>query len=439
MTGVWGFIGCSSLDGYHRNAMSILPAGDSLPLTTRLSIVYDVAREMSRHADPQAMLLAYRQRMRPMMPFDRTISLSRRGLTPRRYKITRSDLWEDEINPWKEPELIPEYEGGLLGTLLWEGQVVLQNDFTPELSDPAYDHLAGMRSLVAIPHFDEGEALNMAVHLCRERGAFSPEELPDFMLLSSLFGRTTRTLTLMENLKKTDAKIKLQNETLQLLSDTVIDQALSLKDHATSLESRVRSRTAELHEAHLETIFMLAAACEAKDADTGAHVRRIQKHTCAVAHELGLHGDAEAIGYASILHDVGKMHIPDDILQKPGKLSDDERRIMQTHTLAGERILGETSYFATARLIARSHHENFDGSGYPDGAAGEQIPIAARIVRVADFFDAVTSRRVYKDAWPIGQALDALRTGAGQLFDPAVVRAFLSTRRETDSTNRRVL
>lgn len=414
--------------------MSILPAGESLPLTTRLSIVYDVAREMSRHADPQAMLLAYRLRMKPMLPFDRTIAISRRGLEAPRYKITRSDLWHHEFDPWVEPDRAPEFERGVLGSLLWDGQVVLQNDFKPDASDPASAHLEGMRSLVAIPHFDDGEALNMVVHLCRVPGAFDPDELPDFVLLSSLFGRTTRTMVLMEEMKRTDAKIKLQNETLQLLSDTVIDQALALKEHATSLESRVRARTSELHEAQLETIFMLAAACEAKDADTGAHVRRIQSLSSATAHRLGLGADADAIGYASILHDVGKMHIPDEILQKPGALTEEERRVMQTHTLAGERILGESSYFATARQIARGHHENFDGSGYPDGLSGDAIPLAARIVRVADFFDAVTSRRVYKDAWPTDRAVDAVREAAGTLFDPEVAGAFLAARATTNAS-----
>lgn len=170
---------------------------------------------------------------------------------------------------------------------------------------------------------------------------------------------------------------------------------------------------------------MLAVASEAKDADTGAHVRRIERYAEAMARELGLpESEVERIGYSAILHDVGKMQVPDEILKKPGSLTDDERDEIQQHTLVGERILSRLAFFDEARRIARSHHENWDGSGYPDGLAGEAIPLSARIVRLVDVYDGLTSRRAYKEAWSPELSADYIRRGAGTLFDPKLVETF---------------
>ncbi|MHC4993700.1 MAG: HD-GYP domain-containing protein [Planctomycetota bacterium] len=209
------------------------------------------------------------------------------------------------------------------------------------------------------------------------------------------------------------------------LTDTVVQQALELKHHARELERRVEERTADLARANHHSILMLALASEAKDRDTGNHVRRIQHYTEALAIELGL-ADTEArhLGEAAILHDVGKLHVPDEILQKPGPLTDEQRAVMQQHTVAGQRILADTPFFAIARDIARSHHERWDGAGYPDRLTGESIPLAARIVHVADVFDALVSRRVYKDAWPLERAAEVIRGEAGTSFDPAAAEAF---------------
>ncbi len=405
--------------------MSILSGGDELPLGRRLSIVSEIARDLSRHTDPQAMLVSYADRLHQILPFDRTVAISRRGLQEPSYRITRSDFWASDINPWTDGDQLPVFDRGLLGDLLYAGQTVLQNDFYPNPADPAFAHLDGMRSLVAIPHFDEGEAINMVIHLCRKPRALDPEALPDFVLLSSLFGRATKAVAVSHELLKTEARLRIQNETLQQFSDTILAQAMELKGHAERLDARVRERTGELREAHLETVFMLAAACEAKDADTGAHVRRIQQLSQRVAEAMAL-PDAENIGYAAILHDVGKMHVPDEILRKPGPLTEAERTTMEMHAVAGERILGDSDYFRLARAIARHHHENVDGSGYPDGLRHDQIPLAARIVRVVDFYDAVTNARVYKPAWTHEQAVERLQRDAGVMFDREVVRAFLS-------------
>lgn len=214
------------------------------------------------------------------------------------------------------------------------------------------------------------------------------------------------------------------------LSDTVLEQALELKRYAGRLEERVRERTAELHEANMEAILMLAVASEAKDVDTGAHVRRIERYTRLLALELGLDATAAThLGHSAILHDVGKIHVPDEILRKPGPLNEAEWVVMREHTVAGEHILSRAPFFSAARMIARSHHENWDGSGYPDGRAEEAIPLAARIVRVADVFDALTSERSYKRAWSESEAIALVEEARGRLFDPKVVAAFLHLHR----------
>ncbi len=230
----------------------------------------------------------------------------------------------------------------------------------------------------------------------------------------------------ISRLKEAEGELEQRYRDIASLSDTVLEQALALKDYSQTLEEKVRERTIELHEANMEAIFMLAVAAEAKDGDTGAHVRRIQRYAEALAHGLGLPSlQAERIGYSAILHDVGKIQVPDEILKKPGSLTADEFAVMQRHTLAGERILSVKPFFDLARQIARSHHENWDGSGYPDGLNGAAIPLAARIVRVADVFDALTMQRPYKPAWPVAEALAELEREAGRSFDPELAERFV--------------
>ncbi len=228
------------------------------------------------------------------------------------------------------------------------------------------------------------------------------------------------TLTDLTDLKQTALEVA-------HLSDTVIASAMKLQDDNAELERRVRRRTDELHAANRAAITMLAVASEARDQDTGAHVRRIQLYTHHLALHLGftpLH--AEALGRDAILHDVGKITVPDNILKKPGPLTPHERQRMQQHTTAGQAILADTPFFQTARTIARSHHERWDGRGYPDQHAATDIPLPARIVHVVDVFDALASDRVYKEAWPPARAVAQIKAGSGSDFDPDVVQAFLA-------------
>ncbi|MGK7345288.1 MAG: response regulator [Candidatus Nitrospinota bacterium M3_3B_026] len=191
-----------------------------------------------------------------------------------------------------------------------------------------------------------------------------------------------------------------------------------------TLEKRVRERTTQLREANLDAIYSLALAAEAKDDATGNHVHRIQRYCQALALKLGISDtEAEEIGYSSIMHDVGKIAVPDEILKKPGKFTPGEFETMKAHTVNGEKILPSKPFFAMARRIARGHHEKWDGSGYPDGLAGEDIPLCARITAVADVFDALISKRSYKDEWPIDKAMAEMKRCSGSHFDPSVVDA----------------
>jgi PAS domain S-box-containing protein len=201
------------------------------------------------------------------------------------------------------------------------------------------------------------------------------------------------------------------------------------------LERRVAERTAELTRANaelrrvqLEVAERLGQAAEFRDDGTGQHTRRVGELSARVAEALGLpRGEVELIRRAAPLHDVGKIGIADAILLKPGRLTAEEYAVMRRHTRIGAQLLsGSTSALMTmAEAIARAHHERWDGAGYPDGLAGEAIPLAARVVGVADVYDALTSDRPYRPAWPRGRALAEVARGAGTHFDPHVARALL--------------
>ncbi|HEX9245170.1 MAG TPA: HD domain-containing phosphohydrolase [bacterium] len=204
---------------------------------------------------------------------------------------------------------------------------------------------------------------------------------------------------------------------------------LELRDHNQLLEQRVGERTKELEEAHFEMLERLAVAGEFRDDQTGQHTRRVGETAARLARTLGLARDqVELIRHAAPLHDVGKIGIPDNILLKPGPLTPEEFEVIKTHTTIGARILsgGKFPLLQMAEEIALSHHERWDGKGYPRGLRGEAIPLPGRIVALADVFDAVISKRPYKKARSPEEAAAELQRGAGTQFDPRVVEAFLA-------------
>jgi len=205
-----------------------------------------------------------------------------------------------------------------------------------------------------------------------------------------------------------------------------------LLDHNRILEERVRERTAQVEEAHRDTILTLARAAEYKDAETGDHVRRIGEYCRLLALEMRMPDDfVVAIHLSSPMHDVGKIGIPDRILLKPSQLASEEWAIMKTHSLLGFRILapGRSQYALMGAEIALNHHERWDGSGYPNGRKGEDIPLSARIMQICDVYDALRSRRPYKAPSSHEETVKIIRDGDGRThpghFDPAVLACFL--------------
>ncbi len=202
-----------------------------------------------------------------------------------------------------------------------------------------------------------------------------------------------------------------------------------IKDRALLLEAEIRKTTQELHDREEETLIRLAKAGEYRDEDTGNHILRISRYSRLIAEKLGLSGElCDLIAQAAPMHDIGKIGIPDAILLKPGRLTPDEFKIMQRHTEVGFEILKDSpsKYLQTGAIIALSHHEKYSGQGYPQGLRGDDIPLEARIVAVADVFDALVSNRPYKKSWPADQAFDYIRQERGNHFDPNCAEIFLA-------------
>jgi HD-GYP domain-containing protein (c-di-GMP phosphodiesterase class II) len=203
-------------------------------------------------------------------------------------------------------------------------------------------------------------------------------------------------------------------------------QLRAYAEDARNSYARELRRTQELKDSYLATVKSLAAAVEAKDEYTGGHIQRV--------HALGLllaevvipeqAGEPE-LSYGFLLHDIGKLAVPDAVLNKPGKLDEEEWRLLKQHPEQGAKILSAISFLDRALDVVRHHHERWDGGGYPDGLRGEEIPLWARIFAVVDTVDAVTSDRPYRAARPLGAAIHELRKEAGTQFDPACVEAFL--------------
>jgi putative nucleotidyltransferase with HDIG domain len=211
----------------------------------------------------------------------------------------------------------------------------------------------------------------------------------------------------------------------QLVTTLAGQAALSI-ENARMLE-KLRRNNQELKETHFETISALAGALEAKDAVSGDHSERLLRYAMDVAHHLGLNEcERELLRYAAVLHDIGKIGIPEGILQKPGKLTPDEYEQIKEHPRIGADLIRTVKFLAAVAPIILAHHEHYDGTGYPAGLAGEDIPIQARIVAALDAFDAMTSERPYRPAPGPEWAVQELRKFSGSQFDPKVVQALLS-------------
>jgi putative two-component system response regulator len=228
-----------------------------------------------------------------------------------------------------------------------------------------------------------------------------------------------RVAATLRTKEKADEVRRFQSE----LTSMVEDRTLAL-----------RTALMKLKEASLDVVHRLCSAAESKDTDTGTHLLRISDYCGAIAARLGLsEEEVELIRHASPMHDIGKIAVPDAVLMKPGPLDETEWQMMRQHPLHGARILSNptNSLLVAGEQIARTHHERFDGSGYPNGLCGTDIPLFGRICAVADVFDALTTKRPYKEAFPMEQAVKIMVAGRGSHFDPQVLDVFLGHLVET--------
>lgn len=256
------------------------------------------------------------------------------------------------------------------------------------------------------------------------------------VLAVPLRGRDGRPLGVFEVLNKSRGAFTEEDEGLLRILATM---AATFIENATLYE--------DLRRSHLETIYRMALVAEYRDQeDTGCHLRRMSRFAGILALGMGLTpAEAEDIRYAAPLHDIGKVAIPDSILRKPGKLTPEEYEEMKKHTVYGAKMLAnaESRLLRLAAKVAIGHHERYDGTGYPYGLKGEQISLEARIVTVADVFDALSSKRVYKGEWTVEDALKYVEENAGKLFDPKVVAVlherFADILAARDEENRRLI
>jgi len=205
-------------------------------------------------------------------------------------------------------------------------------------------------------------------------------------------------------------------------------QLVKFADDLNKAFSELKSAHKELQQSYLDTVHRLVLASEYKDEDTGDHIVRMSRYSELLAEKLGLPvNEVQDILYAAPMHDIGKIGIPDSILMKPGKLTGAEFEIMKTHTTIGAKIFVDSTaeILQLAQRVAISHHEKWNGQGYPQGLSKDKIPLVGRIVSIADVFDALTSKRPYKDPFPVEVAVDIIEKEQGEHFDPEIVQIFL--------------
>lgn len=268
--------------------------------------------------------------------------------------------------------------------------------------------------------------------LSRLREHPGPEEFVPIMVLSADVLRESKQKALELGANDFVTKPFDSKELVLRIRNQLATRRLYLEsaNRYAALEGRVRERTRALTQAQMEIIDRLGTAAEFRDSGTARHTQRVGEISALIAEQLPV--DQEQISLlrrAAALHDVGKIGIPDTILMKPGKLTSEEFEVVKQHTVIGSRILGgsENPLLQAAEVIARSHHENWDGTGYPFGLHEDEIPLFGRIVAVADVFDALISTRCYKEAWDSHSAIDEILIQKQRKFDPAVVEAFHET------------
>jgi len=249
------------------------------------------------------------------------------------------------------------------------------------------------------------------------------------LVLTSEEDRETRLRALESGAKdflhKPFDRIEVLMRIRNLLEASLLNKAMFRQNE--TLEEIIKIRTRELKETQLDVVHRLARAAEHRDNETGSHIVRMSHFAVVLGRACGMsEEECDILFHATPMHDVGKLGIPDRILLKPGKLTADEFDIMKQHTVIGANLLSgsQSAVLQMAEVIALTHHEKWDGSGYPNRLAGEDIPLIGRICALADVFDALSSKRCYKDSWPLEKTLHEIRSHAGKQFDPHLVSLF---------------
>ena len=249
------------------------------------------------------------------------------------------------------------------------------------------------------------------------------------LVLTSEEDRETRLRALESGAKdflhKPFDKIEVLMRIRNLLEASLLNRTILLQKD--TLEETVRVRTQELKETQLEVVHRLAQAAEHRDNETGSHIIRMSHYALVLGRACGMsEEDCDTLFHATPMHDVGKLGIPDKILLKPGKLDADEWEFMKQHTVIGAQLLSnsQSPVLQMGETIALTHHERWDGTGYPNRLAGEDIPLVGRICAIADVFDALSSKRCYKEPWPLEKVLKELRSLSGIQFDPRLLEMF---------------
>jgi len=273
-----------------------------------------------------------------------------------------------------------------------------------------------------MPHLDGFEVM-------RQLQALGREDMPPILILTAQHDQEHRVRALKggahDYVTKPFAVDELMARVRNLLQVRLYHK--SMRSRTEWLEQRVQERTREIYDTRLQIVRRLGRAAEFRDNETGLHIVRMSKMSVVLGEACGMSSEeCELLLNASPMHDIGKIGIPDNILLKPGKFEPHEWKVMQTHTTIGGEILSgdDSDLLSMARVIALSHHEKWDGSGYPNGLAGENIPRVGRVVALADVFDALTSVRPYKKAWSVNDAMEYIETNRGKHFDPHLVDQF---------------
>jgi len=273
-----------------------------------------------------------------------------------------------------------------------------------------------------MPHLDGYEVMQQLKSLGRD-------DLPPILILTAQHDQEHRVRALKGGAHDYVTKPFAVDELLARVRNLLQVQLYhkSMRSRNQWLEQRVKERTREIYDTRLQIVRRLGRAAEFRDNETGLHIVRMSKMSVALGEACGMNSEeGELLLNASPMHDIGKIGIPDNILLKPGKFEPHEWKIMQTHTTIGGEILSgdDSELLSMARVIALSHHEKWDGSGYPNGLSGENIPLVGRVVALADVFDALTSVRPYKQAWTVEAAMDYMDANRGKHFDPHLVDLF---------------